>query len=211
MNTKSSIIKQAVYLFNKKGFFNVSINDIAQAMGISPGNFTYHFKRKEHLLAAIQEEVLDNAIEIFPKDEYVTLFHFQELFTQFYGIQKKYRFFFMDILYLIEEYPDIMNQYQLATSKRFEDARRLINYYIDSDRLVSEEERVNYDLIIRTLWMTSTFWSAGTTLLDKKNMSMVEDSPLQTLWEVLKPYLTDKGYNEYLEITQNAKQKQIRT
>ena len=211
MNTKSSIIEQAVYLFNKKGFFNVSINDIAQAMGISPGNFTYHFKRKEHLLAAIQEEVLDNAIEVFPKDEYVTLFHFQELFTRFYGIQKKYRFFFMDILYLIEEYPDIMNQYQLATSKRFKDARSLINYYVDSDRLVPEKERVNYDLIIRTLWMTSTFWSAGTTLLDEKNTSLVEDSPLQTLWEVLKPYLTDKGYNEYLEITQNAKQKQIRT
>ncbi|MEM6380254.1 MAG: TetR/AcrR family transcriptional regulator, partial [Bacteroidota bacterium] len=155
---------------------------------------------------------LDNAIDIFPKDhQYVTLFHFQELFTQFYSIQKKYRFFFMDILYLIEEYPDIMNQYRLATSKRFEDARSLINYYVDSDRLVPEKERVNYDMIIRTLWMTSTFWSAGTALLDEKNTSLVEDSPLQTLWAVLKPYLTDKGYNEYLEITQNKAQKQIRT
>ncbi len=207
MNTKSEIIKHAVALFNKKGFFNVSIKDITETMGISPGNFTYHFKRKEHLLSAIQEEILNNAIEVMPKNQYVTLFHFEEMFEKFYGIQQRYRFFFLDILFLMAEYPEIMKAYKLATSRRFEDARNLVDHFIASQRLIPEEVRVDYNIVIRTLWMTSTFWSTGTSIIDQKSIKEVEDSPLQTLWGILLPYLTEKGYNEYLEIIQYNKTK----
>lgn len=201
MNTRSEIIKNAITLFNKKGFFNVSIKDITEAIGISPGNFTYHFKRKENLLSAIQEEILNNAIDIMPQNQYVTLFHFEEMFKKFYTIQKRYRFFFLDILYLMEEYPDTMKAYKVATSKRFEDARNLINHFMVSGRLVPESGRVNYNIVIRTLWMTSTFWSTGTSIIQSKGNTR-EDSPLQTLWGILLPYLTEKGYDEYLEIIQ---------
>lgn len=200
MDTKSEIIRHAVSLFNKKGFFNVSIKDITEVMGISPGNFTYHFKRKEHLLSAIQEEILDNAIEVMPTNQMVTLFHFEEMFTKFYMIQKRYRFFFLDILYLMEEYPAIMKGYKIATSKRFEDARRLVDHFVASGRLAPEGARVDYNTVIRTLWMTSTFWSTGTSIITQKGSHIVEDSPLPVLWGILLPYLTEKGYNEYLEI-----------
>lgn len=206
MDRRQEIIEQSVTLFNKKGFFNVSIKDITEVMGISPGNFTYHFKKKEHLLSAIQQEVLDNAIEVMPKDGYVTLFHFQEMFEKFYSIQQKYRFFFLDILYLMEEYPVIMKGYKMATSKRFENARNLVDYFVSSGRLIAEEDRVDYNIVIRTLWMTSTFWSTGTSIIeDKNNNKMLEESPLPTLWGILLPYLTDKGYHEYLEINKYRK------
>ncbi|MCK8524222.1 TetR/AcrR family transcriptional regulator [Aquimarina sp. D1M17] len=205
MDRKQEIIEQSVTLFNKKGFFNVSIKDISQTMGISPGNFTYYFKKKENLLAAIQEEVLDNAIEIMPENQYITLFHFEEMFKKFYLIQSKYRFFFLDILYLIEEYPVILEGYKKATLKRFEDARSLVSYFIASDRLVPEGNRVDYKVMIKALWMTSTFWSAGVTIIDQKNTSnRTEDSPLTSLWGILLPYLTDKGYQEYVEITKSS-------
>ncbi|GAA4273545.1 TetR/AcrR family transcriptional regulator [Aquimarina gracilis] len=207
MNTKSEIIKHSVTLFNKKGFFNVSIKDITETMGISPGNFTYHFKRKEHLLEAIQEKVLENVIEVMPNNQFVTLFHFEEMFRKFYRNQRQYRFFFLEIPYLMAEYPGIMKDYKIATSKRFQDARNLINHFIASQRLIPEQDRIDYDIVIRTLWMTSTFWSARTSIIDQNSTKIVEDSPLQTLWGILLPYLTEKGYGEYLEIIEYNKTK----
>ncbi len=201
MNTKSEIIKRSVTLFNKKGFFNVSIKDITEAMGISPGNFTYHFKRKEYLLSAIQEEILDNDIEIKPGNTYVTLFHFEEMFKKFYIIQKRYRFFFLEISYLMAEYPGVMRGYTMATSKRLEDARNLVNHFITSGRLIPESSRIDYTVVIQTLWMTSTFWSARISIMDQKNNPVNENSPMQNLWGILLPYLTEKGYEEYVEIT----------
>ncbi|WP_109302242.1 TetR/AcrR family transcriptional regulator [Aquimarina sp. AU474] len=201
MNTKLDIIKHAVVLFNKKGFFNVSIKDITETMGISPGNFTYHFKRKEYLLSAIQEQILDNAIEIMPSDQYVTLFHFEEMFKKFYVIQRQYRFFFLEISYLMVEYPGIMRGYKIATTKRLEGARDLVNHFITSGRLVPESDRIDYTIIIQTLWMTSTFWSTRMAIIDQKRSVVIEDSPIQNLWGILLPYLTEKGYKEYVEIT----------
>ncbi len=201
MNTKSEIIKRSVTLFNKKGFFNVSIKDITEAMGISPGNFTYHFKRKEYLLSAIQEEILGNDIEIKPGNTYVTLFHFEEMFKKFYIIQKRYRFFFLEISYLMAEYPGVMRGYTMATSKRLEDARNLVNHFITSGRLIPESSRIDYTVVIQTLWMTSTFWSARISIMDQKNNPVNENSPMQNLWGILLPYLTEKGYEEYVEIT----------
>ncbi len=202
IDTKLEIIRSSVALFNKKGFFNVSIKDIADSMGISPGNFTYHFKRKEHLLSAIQEEILNSSVDIMPKGQYITLAHFEEMFKKFYVIQQQYSFFFLDINYLIAEYPKIMNGYKKATKNRFVDARKLVNHFISSDRLVNESNRVNYDIIIHNLWMVSTFWSASTLLIDKHS-----NSPIDALWEILSPYLTPKGYDEYQEIVQFNKTK----
>ncbi|AXT62130.1 TetR/AcrR family transcriptional regulator [Aquimarina sp. AD10] len=199
-NTKSEIIRQSVTLFNKKGFFNVSVKDIADIMKISPGNLTYHFKKKENLLSAIQEEILSNSIDVMPKDRLITLSHFEEMFRKFHAIQKQYSFFFLDITYLIEEYPMIMNGYKVATSKRFQDARRLVDHFIASGRLIPESDRIDYDIIIHNLWMVSTFWSTSTSIIDRKHTSVSYDSPMNALWGTLSPYLTEKGYAEYQEI-----------
>ncbi len=199
-NTKSEIIKHAVVLFNKKGFFNVSVMDIASSVGISPGNFTYHFKKKEFLLSAIQEEIINNSVDIMPKGQYVTLDHFEEMFRKFYAIQQRYSFFFLDISYLIVEYPSIMDGYKTATKQRFVDARKLVDHFITSGRLLVENDRIDYNVVIHNLWMVSTFWTTSTALIDKKNSALLNNSPIDALWGILAPYLTKKGYDEYQEI-----------
>lgn len=205
MDTKSEIIKCSVALFNKKGFFNVSVNDIANSMRISPGNFTYHFKRKEHLLSTILDEILESAEDIImPEGGYITLEHFEDLFGKFLAVQKAYSFFFLNMPYLLVEYPEVMSRYKSATSKRLFDARRLVDHFIVTNRLIEEKNDVNYDILIQNLWMVNTFWSASTLLLDDNNESQ-KHSAINALWSILIPYLTDKGYQEYQEIIQYSK------
>ena len=52
-DVKTDILETARKLFNEQGYNGVSMRDIAGALGISVGNLTYYFKRKEDLLEAV--------------------------------------------------------------------------------------------------------------------------------------------------------------
>lgn len=52
---KTEILLTAERLFNESGCRAVSMRSIAEALNISVGNLTYHYKRKEDLLEAVAE------------------------------------------------------------------------------------------------------------------------------------------------------------
>ncbi|MFP2995602.1 TetR/AcrR family transcriptional regulator [Spongiivirga sp. MCCC 1A20706] len=201
-DTKQHIIHTATSLFNEKGFFNVSIKEIADEMEISPGNLTYHFKKKEQLLATIQEEILLASKDIIiPEGKYITLEHFELIFLKFYSIQDQYRFFFTNILYLNVAHPKVMRKYKETTSKRLENARKLVDYYISTDRLKPENDEISYTYLIHNLWIVNMFWKNSSSLIDlEKTNYLAKESPIESLWHMLKPYLTEKGFTEYKEI-----------
>jgi AcrR family transcriptional regulator len=51
--TRDQIVRAADELFYKQGFQRTSFADIADAVGISRGNFYYHFKTKDDMLGAV--------------------------------------------------------------------------------------------------------------------------------------------------------------
>jgi AcrR family transcriptional regulator len=52
---RQRIIAAADQLFYQQGYENTSFSDIADAIGISRGNFYYHFKSKDEILNAVIE------------------------------------------------------------------------------------------------------------------------------------------------------------
>lgn len=55
MKTRDRILECALQLFNHKGEPNVSTMEVANEMGISPGNLYYHFHGKEPLVLGLFE------------------------------------------------------------------------------------------------------------------------------------------------------------
>lgn len=53
---RQRIVAAAGQLFYQQGYENTSFTDIADAVGISRGNFYYHFKGKDEILNAVIEE-----------------------------------------------------------------------------------------------------------------------------------------------------------
>jgi len=51
--TRHEIIQEATRQFLKKGYTATTISAISKALGMSPGNLTFHFPTKEHLLAEL--------------------------------------------------------------------------------------------------------------------------------------------------------------
>ena len=58
MKTRDRILECALQLFNHKGEPNVSTMEVANEMGISPGNLYYHFHGKEPLVLGLFERCL---------------------------------------------------------------------------------------------------------------------------------------------------------
>src|ERR1039457_177629 len=60
MDTKSRIMEESFKLFLKKGFVDVSLNEIRKASNITTGGFYYHFDSKDALLVAVIEKYIFN-------------------------------------------------------------------------------------------------------------------------------------------------------
>ena len=56
---KEKIINTAIQVFNAHGLSAVPMKQIAEELGISPGNLSYHFKSKEILLHAIRDRIAE--------------------------------------------------------------------------------------------------------------------------------------------------------
>ena len=57
--TREQIVEAADRLFYEQGFDHTSFADVATAVGISRGNFYYHFKTKDEILDAVVAARLD--------------------------------------------------------------------------------------------------------------------------------------------------------
>ncbi len=60
VTTRQNIITAADRLFYSQGFEHTSFSDVADAVGISRGNFYYHFKTKDEILHAVIQTRLED-------------------------------------------------------------------------------------------------------------------------------------------------------
>jgi AcrR family transcriptional regulator len=56
--TRHKIIRHALQLFTRKGYFNTSINDILEATGLTKGGLYGHFRSKEDVWYAVYDEAV---------------------------------------------------------------------------------------------------------------------------------------------------------
>lgn len=64
MGTREQIIDTANRLFYERGYESTSFASIAEAVGISRGNFYYHFRTKDEILEAVIQARLENTREM---------------------------------------------------------------------------------------------------------------------------------------------------
>lgn len=57
--TRLEIVRLAAHLFIEEGYSVTTINKIAKTLDLSPGNITFYFPTKEHMLAVLVDELFD--------------------------------------------------------------------------------------------------------------------------------------------------------
>lgn len=58
ISTREMILHRSLELINSKGMIDFRIDTLSTSLGLSPGNITYHFSRKEDICVALWEQYL---------------------------------------------------------------------------------------------------------------------------------------------------------
>ncbi|NIB38818.1 TetR/AcrR family transcriptional regulator [Pseudomaricurvus alkylphenolicus] len=130
-NTRDRILENSLRLFNQRGVEKVSALDISKALSISPGNLTYHFKKKQDIVDALVEALeqdLLTALEDIDTIGALAQDH-QQWVNRLFGLLWQYRFFFNDITYLGLNAPKLKKKYGFfknsSTGKMRDNYKRL--------------------------------------------------------------------------------------
>jgi AcrR family transcriptional regulator len=186
-NTAERILVCALGLFNEFGASNVSTNQIADEMDISPGNLHYHFRSRsdiitglfdqlEHALlelAVIPDHSLDSADDIW------LFLHLQ------FERQIAYRFWFREIKQLSGEYPALRKRFQAILELQQRSIQRLLNQLAETEQLQANAlERATLArnmLLIMNTWLSFSAISPD-PLAQEPNLAVWQLLSLVSAW-----------------------------
>ena len=185
---KEIIISHARKTFNKEGFAAVSLYELAQSMGMTRGNLTYHFKTKSELLKAIAEEMWSKIeVERNRSLQYPSFKNLHHEIQIYYKFQKEYAFIFLD--HHVLNHPTIKKQFRELTNRSIADNKQMIAFAIRNGTMQEEKIKGTYHQIAFVTWMISFFWLSQQIIRGEKTKVDGE----KTIWSLLLPHMTDKG------------------
>ena len=205
MKTREKILLQALDLFNQKGVDQVSVLEISQTMGISYGNLTYHFKKKDDLVQALYVQMqheLDAAINhlvqrIFEETYYL------KLVNELLQVTWKYRFLYLSINSLMNQYPFIREGEKSYSATRNKILNRGKKYLIDEGYLKPESDN-HYELLIRNLNMILYAWIVDAELFHDGEVATKIEDYAALFYGIALTNVTEKGRTLYYQIVQNG-------
>jgi AcrR family transcriptional regulator len=170
------------------------MRDIARALNISPGNLTYHFKKKDDLINAIVQMIYaDHQKRNYSED--VTLEELNSLFEINIDHQKKYFFYFYNIAELPRKYPEI-SKTQVAVKKEFYNLFiGIFKNFIRKGIMKAEFKTGAYDDLAFAILSILMFWVQQNSLKD--DFISKQKNAVSIIWSVIIPNFTDDGMNLY--------------
>ncbi len=201
-NIKDEILKCALSLFNENGISQVSLRNISSEMGISLGNLTYHFKKRDDIVDALYLNLVNRLNEVVTeylgtKNQFQLLFEIpRATLSNFY----EYRFLMLDFVLITRNHANIGNHYRKLIKEREQQFEVLIHDLVDA-KLFREELMDNeYKYLFKNLRIVSDFWLSSNSIDSNDKTSkkdVLEGSKL--LENIIFPYLTVEGRSAFLE------------
>ncbi len=201
--TKKRILETTIRLFNRDGFANVSLPQIADIVDISLGNLTYHFKKKEDLIESIYA-LFQEELAIITKD-YKQLSNLGEMDEQlrgFYEFQQRFQFFYLDLLEIERAYPAIAERHQKHIEGQINGLAKSFTHNASLGNLTEYEKPIIYQHLGQQFWLNTVFWSMQIAV--RGRTSNVEEMT-QAAWLLVLPHTTEKGRIDFEHIFKTEK------
>lgn len=187
--TKDTIIESAGTLFNQKGYDAVSMRDVAAQVGISVGNLTYHYPKKEDLILALVQTQHQSFVAVAsPADLQALNMFFHRLVSH----QKKNDFYFRHYAQLSAQYPSVY-QAQAQVMQQMYDLLFQAFFNLQQEGLIRPEEVADqYNGLIHSLMSLCIFGIVHFN--DSDNLGF---DVMTSIWCVIYSILTDRGKTVY--------------
>ncbi len=155
MGTNQKILEASLKLFNEKGFSEVGVREIARSMGISPGNLSYHFPKKEDIFFELMRDYSkknDLNYDHFFLGE-PTLYRYLVLARNMLSSQYQHRGLFQAVPYLFEEiYKKGRLDYAQTYQRREQSVRKILDRLNEANQIKVGENDVEFLLSFLTLF-----------------------------------------------------------
>lgn len=185
-DTRQRILDAAQNLFNQYGYNGVSLHDIAEEIGISKGNLTYHFAKKEEII----ESLLAGEIDTFPKEPPATLRELDNLFDDMQKTVQSHSYFFLHHAQLAQISQEVLKKQK----DRYGNVSAILKESFDilcSKGLFRREIfHGEYQHLIDMVHMSAIYWAPFEKI---RSSSDVYIDFRYHVWGLLYNLLTEKG------------------
>jgi len=188
--TKARIIQKAIELFNEHGTAAVSLNSLAEEVGISTGNLQYHYRSKEEIIRAVLEFMFNDWNLVYQEMAATpfTMNTLRRILEINFKLVWKYRFFYRELTVLLHNDEILAKRYAAIQEQRLAEQEMLTKQMTRSSgaRPMSKIELRN---MVINGWILSNsylsyFESTGHTV-DESTMN----EAVEVLIQYYQPYL----------------------
>ena len=187
-DTRNQILSAAKTLFNERGYNDVSTRDIAGAVGISKGNLTYYFKKKEDIVEALLTESPGGGEILKPE----TLDELNDFFIDIQKVTRENAYYFWHRTQMSQLSPIIRKMQSSAFEANVDSLTGAFSSLCDDGMIRKEEYKGEYANIIDSLIISSIYWIPYSKLRSSGDGKSRADYPGHA-WGIMYPLLTGKG------------------
>ncbi|WP_040280326.1 TetR/AcrR family transcriptional regulator [Psychroserpens damuponensis] len=200
--TKKRILEVSLELFNANGISNVSLRTISDKMGISIGNLTYHFKKRDEIIEAHYFQLVEDYETSMTKIKFAdsTLMVLLQMSYLLMRDIYRYRFILVDLVHILQEDTIIREHYIELSKSREQQFDEIFKSLIEQGEMRKEILDNEYKFFFLRLKILADFWISSLRVenrpLNEDVISEYEEIIIQSFF----PYLTDQGRKNYLLI-----------
>lgn len=202
MKTRDKILHTALSLFNENGVSRISSRNISEDMGISYGNLTYHFPKKEDIVLTLYQQMQDKINEQFRQLE-ANIFGLNFMLDSLKAIFKisyQYKFVFLGLAYLNREFEEIRKD----TLKQWEQHKLLLEklaFFLAQNGMLRPEVAPNENKSkINNLLHILHFWIADAEIFYRGDEEHKIGYYLEMFYNAIRPSLTEKALHIFEEL-----------
>jgi AcrR family transcriptional regulator len=199
--TKQKILRAAKLLFNANGVANVSQRDISEHIAISPGNLTYHFKKRDDIIEALYFELSTQIKELYQTfDGQLNSFdNFYELLKNTNKVFFEYRFFIIDLIHITRSSERIDNDFIKLSSLRKKSVLNFLNFCRAQGWMIEKSFPEEFENLAFRINIVSDFWLLSVGTIKEDFMLKHTRNYAQLSLQALHPYLSSLGRQNFPE------------
>ena len=188
--TRNNILQKALELFNEHGTAAISLNSLAEALGISTGNLQYHYRSKEEIVRAIFEVMFNDWNAVY-----------QEMGTESFGMDAlrstlqinfslvwKYRFFYRELNALLRNDEILAKRYAAVQEQRLTEQEMLTKQMARASG-ARPMSKLELHKMVLTGWILSNSWLSYVESTGRIVDQTAMDDGVELLVQFYKPYL----------------------
>jgi AcrR family transcriptional regulator len=151
--TQQRVLDKSAELFNQFGIEHVSVGQLSEALKISPGNLTYHYKKKSDLIGTHLDQFqqrLQEAVERMPV--YSNAKTFCAAWINLLALTLRYRFLFIGANYIIQNDLVPVARYEKLIDTTKQSFIRQIRRLIAEGYMTEIKKPYSVEMLVDSIW-----------------------------------------------------------